>query len=107
VAKIHRIADRVGAQDRVRDKDALHVLRLLRAVETEELAERIRELSQASLSADVTAAAIELLPALFGKLDSEGVAMAVRSVGEAEDPATIAGSLIALVAELLGRLELR
>jgi len=54
----------------------------------------------------VTTEAIELLPALFGEPDSEGVTMAVRSMGGAEDPATIAGSLIALVDELLGRLEL-
>ena len=106
VAKIHKIAERVGAQDRMRDKDALDVLRLLRAVETEDLTERIRQLSQESLSADVTRTAIELLPVLFGEADSEGLAMAIRAVGDAEDPATIAGSLMVLVDELLGRLDL-
>ena len=40
VAKIHKIAERVGVQDRVRDKDALDVLRLLRAVETQDLGPR-------------------------------------------------------------------
>jgi hypothetical protein len=48
VAKIHKIAERIGTQDRLRDKDALDVLRLLRAVETEDLARRIRKLSQSS-----------------------------------------------------------
>jgi hypothetical protein len=49
----------------------------------------------------VTAEALELLPALFGEPNSEGVLMAVRAAGQAEDPATIAGSLMALVHELL------
>ena len=53
------------------------------------------------LSADVTAEALELLPALFGEPDGEGVLMAVRAAGQAENPATIAGSLMALVHELL------
>lgn len=41
VAKSHKIAERVGAQDRARDKDALDVLRLRRAVETDDFAERL------------------------------------------------------------------
>ena len=101
VAKLHKIGERVGGQDRVRDKDALDVLRLLRAVETEDMADRLRTLARSPLSADVTAEALELLPALFGEPDSEGVLMAVRAAGQAENPATIAGSLMALVHELL------
>src|SRR2546429_150902 len=101
VAKLHKIGERVGGQDRVRDKDALDVLRLLRAVETEDMADRLRTLARSPLSADVTAEALELLPALFGEPDSEGMLMAVRAAGQAEDPATIAGSLMALVHELL------
>ena len=101
VAKLHKIGERVGGQERVRDKDALDVLRLLRAVETEDMADRLRTLARSPLSADVTAEALELLPALFGEPDSEGVLMAVRAAGQAEDPATISGSLMALVHELL------
>jgi hypothetical protein len=63
VAKLHKIGERVGGQDRVRDKDALDVLRLLRAVETEDMADRLRTLARSPLSADVTAEALELLPA--------------------------------------------
>jgi len=83
VAKIHKIGERVGAQDRVRDKDALDVLRLLRAVEPEDMADRLRTLARSPLSADVTAEALELLPTLFGGPDSEGVLMAVRAAGQA------------------------
>jgi len=58
-------------------------------------------LTQSPLSAEVTAEAVELLGALFGEVDSQGVMMAVRAVGEAEDPATITGSFTALAEDLL------
>jgi len=47
VAKIHKIAERVVTQDRVRDKDALDVLRLLRAIGTvpSPVGQRLAELS--------------------------------------------------------------
>jgi hypothetical protein len=101
VAKIHKIAELVDTQDRVRDKDALDVLRLLRAIGTEDLANGLRTLTQSPLSAEVTAEAVELLGALFGAPKSQGVLMAVRAIGEAEDPATITGSFTALVEDLL------
>lgn len=104
VAKVHKIAERVGNQDRVRDKDALDVLRLLRAVETDDLASRLAILRSTELSAAVTNEAVGLLPELFGTSESAGVAMAVRAAGSGEDPATIGGSLMALIDDLLARL---
>lgn len=101
VAKIHKIAERVGAQDRVRDKDALDILRLLRAIDTADLARRLAVLANTDLSADVTDEAIGLLPQLFGASDSAGVAMAVRAAGTAEDSATIAASFAALARDLV------
>jgi hypothetical protein len=41
--------------------------------------------------------ALELLPAVFGEPESEGVLMVVSAAGQAEDPATFVGSLMALV----------
>jgi hypothetical protein len=101
VAKLHKIAERTQAQDRVRDKDALDVLRLLRATETDDIATRLAVLKRSDLSAGVTAEALEFLPRLFGTRDGEGVEMSVRAVGGAEDLATIAGSLMVLVDDLL------
>lgn len=101
VAKIHKIAERAGARDRVRDKDSLDVLRLLRAIDTADLVQRLSILTDTELSAAVTEEAVGLLPELFGLADSPGVAMAVRATGAAEDPATIAASLVALVGDLL------
>jgi hypothetical protein len=100
VAKVHKIAERVDQNDRARDKDALDVLRLLRAIDTEELAARLRILRVHELAHGVTVEAIDLLPHLFGQEAAAGVVMAVRSAGVTEYPATIAGSLIALVDDL-------
>ena len=105
VAKLHKIAERTQAHDRVRDKDALDVLRLLRATETQDIATRLAMLSRSDLSAGVTAEALEFLPALFGRQDGEGVEMAVYAAGGAEGPATIAGSFVALVDDVLKALQ--
>lgn len=102
VAKSHKIAERVGAQDRVRDKDALDVLRLLRAVETDDLAQRLARLSDSDVAAEVTREARSNVETLFANRQAEGVIMAVRAAGDDEDPDTIASSLIVLVDELLG-----
>lgn len=104
VAKVHKIGERVSNQDRVRDKDALDVLRLLRSIETEQLSDRLSMLRGNGLSAAVTAEAVGLLPDLFGRAESAGVAMAIRAAGPGEDPATIAGSVIALIEDLLANL---
>jgi hypothetical protein len=100
VAKIHKIAERVDHSDRVRDKDALDVLRLLRATDAEHLGGRLTALQADDLAASVTTEALEVLPRLFATEQSDGVLMAVRAAGTAEDPATIAGSLTAIVADL-------
>ena len=104
VAKTHKIAERVPDSDRVSDKDALDVLRVLRSVDTHELAGRLTVLIASDLAGSVTAEAIEFLPQLFGMRTSEGVLMAVRAAGSDEDPETIAASLIDLVADLIRKL---
>jgi len=100
VAKVHKIAERLDHHDRVRDKDALDVLRLLRAVETDELAAKLSVLRADELAGAVTEEALGLLPTLFGAATSDAVVMAVRAAGGAEDGATIASSLVALVEDL-------
>ena len=100
VAKIHKISERIDTHDRVRDKDALDVLRLLRAIDTEVMANRLRYLLADELTRSVTDEAVQLLPNLFGTQGSEGTQMAVRAAGAGEDPATIAGSMTALVEDL-------
>lgn len=105
VAKIHKIAERVDASDRMRDKDALDILRLLRTIDTEDLTSRLLALKSDPLAGQVTTEAIEHLPQLFGDTTRDGVTLAVRAAGTAEDPATIAASLVALAGDLGSALE--
>lgn len=104
IAKLHKIADRTGTSDRVRDKDALDVLRILQATETVDLTRRLGELRADELSAAVTEEGITQLASLFGELDADGVEMAVRAAGVGVDSDTIAASMTTLVSDLLAEL---
>ncbi len=104
VAKIHKIAERQGSPDRLVDKDALDVLRILRGVSTGDLAQKLQDLGVDSLAGEVTRAAIDDLQSLFGSSGSPGSQMAARAAEPLEDPATIAASCGALTADLLGEL---
>lgn len=101
VAKLHKIAERVDSPGRAEDKDALDVLRLLRAVPIETLAGGLRKLSGKELSAGVTGEAIGFLRDLFGKPRSPGAEMASRAAAPLEDENTIRESCAALASELL------
>ena len=87
-----------------RTKDALDVLRLLRAVETAALAERLDRLLRYDLSKGVTAEVVDVLEPLFGTPGAAGVAMVVRSGGADVDPDVLALSMTTLVDVLLERL---
>jgi len=101
VAKVFKILDRAADADRLRDKDALDVYRLLRAVPTDELATRFATLRAASMSAPVTERAIAELSLLFGTQQSDGCAMAVRSAGDFEAGETLAAAFAALTQDLV------
>jgi hypothetical protein len=103
VAKVHKIAERVGESDRTRDKDALDVLRLLRAVPTAEMVERLGRLAEDQHAAPVTAEARTHVVDLFAATHAEGVVMAVRAAGTDEEPETIASSMTLLAGDLLDR----
>lgn len=100
VAKIHKIAERVNDPDRLVEKDALDVLRLLRTVPTEQLAERLRGLLNADVSRGVTAEALILAAELLARADSPGPQMSARAAGGLEDPDVVAGSLATLWSDL-------
>ena len=103
VAKLHKLADRSGQGDakRLKDKDALDVLRLLRAIPVERLARGLRELGDSTLAGDVTREAIEHLHALFGATSSSGTVMVVRATERLEDPSIMAASCVALADDLI------
>lgn len=81
VAKMHKIADRMGQQPgRLNDKDAHDVYRLLRAVPAATLAAALQRSLADRLSAEVTQEAIGLLEVLFAAgADAEGSVMAGRT----------------------------
>jgi hypothetical protein len=111
VAKVHKVAERVaeaasgGREDRVKDKDALDILRLLRAIDPKTTATRLRDLALDGLAGIVTKEAIAMMPELFGGAASPGSLMAARAAAGAEDPDVIATSCVALVSELLAAVE--
>lgn len=103
VAKVHKIAERRGEARRTRldDKDALDVLRILRSISTETLAQGLTRLRTDEVAGEVTREAVTYLEELFGSSDGEGTRMAVRATERLEDPATIAASCEALTSDLL------
>lgn len=101
IAKAHKIADRVGDGDRLRDKDALDIYRVLREIPAEELAERVRACAASEVAGESARHALEKLQRLFGTTESEGCLMASRAAG---GDATIARAVHALVAELFALL---
>ena len=105
VAKTHKIVERSDQADRLRDKDALDVLRLLRAVPTAELSVGIQKLLAQPSSASVTVEAVGAFWTLFGSRESLGVEMAVRSAGLEATSELVAESMPLLVRELRAELE--
>jgi hypothetical protein len=101
VSKLHKIADRENRPDRLGDKDALDVLRLLQGTGVRELAGSLRRLLDSQVSSEVTLQALNLLQRLFGEEDATGVEMTVRASEGLEDPATIRVSCTALATELI------
>ncbi len=102
VAKLHKIDERKGTA-RANDKDALDVLRLLRGVSTEELAERMTRILTDERSAEPSRRGMELLGELFGR-GGEGAAMAARAVAGVMDADEVRLSCEVLSGDLLSAL---
>jgi hypothetical protein len=100
VAKVHKISERVDEPDRLVAKDALDVLRILRAVPTARLADGLRGLLDSEIARGVTIEALTLADGLLNDADSPGPQMAARAAGGLEDADVVAGSLAALWSDL-------
>jgi hypothetical protein len=101
VSKLHKLAERVEEPSRVKDKDALDILRLLRGVPTEIIAQRLRGLGQDSRSTAVTGEALQHLEHLFARPEAAGSTFASRAAEGLEPEGTIRASCAALADELL------
>jgi hypothetical protein len=103
VAKLHKLADRGAEREarRLRDKDALDVFRILRAIPAERLAQGLRQLRDSALAGDITREAITHLGDLFGATASPGTMMVVRATERLEDSSVIRASCVVLTGDLI------
>ena len=103
VSKLHKIQERLAErqQRRLDAKDALDVLRLLRAVATDDLASTFKKLLDTNLSSQVTREALAGLKELFSTARGIGSQMAVQAAGPLAAGDEIAASCAALTVDLL------
>lgn len=102
VAKLHKLGERVDTPDRLNDKDAHDIYRLLVAIETPELAATIRRLLADELSQRATTRALEFIQQLFAAgPDAPGSTMAGRAEEGVGQPDTVSASVSFLAQDLL------
>lgn len=105
VSKVVKIAERRDEPHRLKPKDGLDVLRLLRAVDTSRLARSLREIALNTLSSEVLEQAMKHLRALAtGPEDLLPVLAANAEMGFG-DPDEIKMSMVALVDDLLSEFD--
>lgn len=101
VTKLHKVGERRATPDRLVDKDALDIYRLLVAVPTPTLAGTLRRLLADRISAAAAGTAVTHLRDLFGTAGGIGNQMAARAVVPLMDGDTVAQSSAALTQDLL------
>lgn len=106
VAKLHKIAERTGTPDRLNDKDAHDIYRLLIATQASDVADTFRELLNNEISQSVTADAVEMLGSLFADgPQALGSMMAGRAEEGIGNPENVSLSVSLLAADILGEME--
>lgn len=107
VAKTYKLRDRLaaGRADRVADKDAADVFRLMLAVPVREVLERLNPLLADEIAGPVCREAMDLLSQLFGARGAEGVRMATDALRVAVPPDRIADVCTGFVRQLTEALE--
>ena len=104
VAKLHKLGERVDTPDRLNDKDAHDIYRLLVATETADLAETIQRLHADEVSRGATTQALGYLEQLFASADALGATMAGRAEEGVGQPDTVSASVSLLAQDLLSAL---
>jgi hypothetical protein len=91
VAKAHKIHDRVtsGREDRLDDKDAADVVRIMQTTVPSETGGTLSDLLVDPLAGDATNTAVAYLTELFGRRGQSGIQMAARAMQLAMDPDTV------------------
>lgn len=104
IAKCHKIGERVNDKNpnRLTDKDAHDIYRILVKFDTESLAETFAHLLADPLSADVTEQAVNYLQSLFGDgPEATGSVMAGRAEEGVGEPATVSVAISYLASDLV------
>lgn len=108
VSKLYKIAERENRPDRLFDKDAHDIYRLLLAEKTPELAAAFRGLSGDPMAGKVTKDALAHLERLFAtSATALGSTMAGRAESGVGAPEVVSAQVAALAADLLSALESR
>ena len=108
VAKLHKLGEREGDPDRLVDKDAHDIYRLLVAIETRPMAHALKSLLGVELSQEVTREALSYLSTLFASgPEALGSLMAGRAELGLGDPEVVAASCAALAGDLIGAVDAR
>lgn len=92
VAKVHKLRDRLadGRTDRIADKDAADVYRLMLFVPVSEFMRRLRPLLDDETAGPVCRQAVELMAQLFGARGAVGIRMANEALRVAVPPERVA-----------------
>lgn len=106
VAKTHKLNDRIatGRPDRLDDKDASDVVRLIQRSRPEDVAEKLAELLAHPSAGSPTELAIKRFQTLFGGRAGTGIAMAARALRGAMPEERVRAICLAYAEKLSGSL---
>jgi hypothetical protein len=105
VAKLHKLGERQDRPERLLDKDAHDIYRLLVATDTGSLSRTLADLRKDELAGATTTEAIHYLDQLFASgPDALGSTMAGRAEELVGDPAIASAAVSALAADLVAAL---
>lgn len=108
VAKLHKLGERQDRPERLVDKDAHDVYRLLVATDTEHLGRTLGDLRDDWLAGEATTLAIAYLRGLFASgPEALGSMMAGRAEQLVGDPAVVSAAVAALAQDLMSAMGVR
>ncbi|HEY7892717.1 MAG TPA: GSU2403 family nucleotidyltransferase fold protein [Solirubrobacteraceae bacterium] len=106
VAKLHKIGERTSTPERLIDKDAHDLYRLLVATPTDQLAKALNRLQKDPLADHVTQLALTWLADLFAAgPDAQGSIMAGRAEQGIGDPAVVSAAVSTLATDVIAALD--
>ncbi|MGH2878302.1 MAG: hypothetical protein ACRDK4_01660 [Solirubrobacteraceae bacterium] len=105
VAKAHKLHDRIdsGRTDRLDDKDAADVVRLMQTANAHDVATTLRALASDPVAGRPTSDALLYVGQLFGRRGGQGIEMAAHALRTAMPADRVQALCLAFVAALTDR----